>query len=268
MCKTLSLYISDKPSTDCREVSDFCDALRRRGFELDFDPERPREGSIALSIGGDGTFLRAARKIGRAGVPLLGVNAGHLGFMTQYTLGEADLLATHILDGQLSEETRMLLHVEGCHIPDEVWPYALNDITVLKADSSSMIEVDIHERGEHIADCLADGLIVATPTGSTAYSLSAGGPIMEPRMEAVSLVPVAPHTLTLRPMVLSADVSLQLTAISRSGRCLLSVDGCSFPLTTPCRLSIERAPFGLRLLRRPDESFFSTLRKKLHWSQR
>ena len=177
-------------------------------------------------------------------------------------------MADQILADELIPEPRLLLQVVSPSLPADLWPYALNDVSVLKEDTASMINIDVHDNDEFLADVMADGLIISTPTGSTGYALSAGGPILTPSVDALAIVPVAPHTLTLRPLLISASSTLSLYPSSRTGRCRVSLDGCSFPISTPAELIIRRASFSLILLRRPDEGFFSTLRRKLLWSRR
>lgn len=287
LMRRIALFSTDYPTEeDCR-LLDFCRILAYRGFILYAEAslsrrllaidgeapiipfeELPADIDLAVSIGGDGTFLRAARRAGERQIPIVGVNAGHLGFLTQYSLDEASLMADQILADELIPEPRLLLQVVSPSLPADLWPYALNDVSVLKEDTASMINIDVHDNDEFLADVLADGLIISTPTGSTGYALSAGGPILTPSVDALAIVPVAPHTLTLRPLLISASSTLSLYPSSRTGRCRVSLDGCSFPISTPAELIIRRASFSLILLRRPDEGFFSTLRRKLLWSRR
>ena len=287
---TAAIFFNDWPTAAPREIASFCQTLLDAGIGLDleagygaklveaiplhpstkisFFTDIPEGANVAISLGGDGTLLRTARRLGGCGIPLAGVNAGHLGFLTQYTLDEAPVLARHLCRREFTVEQRMLLALQMEGMPEKLWPYAANDIAILKEDSASMLEIDAYADGQYVADYMADGLLAATPGGSTAYALAAGGPIVTPGVNTVLLVPVAPHTLTLRPMVIGGDTSLNLEARSRTGRCRVSVDGCSFPVSTPCRLSIGRAPYTMPLLCRPDYSYYATLRQKLHWAQR
>lgn len=285
-----AIYFNDRPTASPQEIAAFCQTLLDAGIRLELEDSYgtrlleafplhptskislftslPEGATVAISLGGDGTLLRTARRLGGYGIPLAGVNAGHLGFLTQYTLDEAPMLARHLCRGELTVEQRMLLALRMEGMPEQLWPYAANEIAVLKEDSASMLEVDAYADGQYVADYMADGLLAATPGGSTAYALAAGGPIVAPGVDTMLLVPVAPHTLTLRPMVIGGDTELRLEARSRTGRCRVSVDGCSFPVATPCRLLIGRAPYTLPLLCRPDYSYYATLRQKLHWAQR
>lgn len=285
----VSVFGSAMPTASCGALAQFCQTLAAAGFRLQiegafadfiergggrlpvcarFKGDLPAEVGVAVSVGGDGTFLRTARRIGCGPVPIVGVNAGHLGFLTQYDLSEADLLARHLRTHALIPEQRILLKISGPDLPADVWPYVLNEVAVSKEDTSSMIDIEVYDRGDPVADYQADGLVISTPTGSTAYSLSAGGPLVSPDMKCILLVPVAPHTLTLRPMVIGADSVLTLAIRARSRQSRVSLDGCSFALAQPGSLSISLAPFTLTVLKRPGESFYATLRKKLHWAQR
>lgn len=233
----------------------------------EFDTVVP-DADLALSIGGDGTFLRTARRIGQKGIPILGVNTGHLGFLTQYSLRETGFMLSDLQEGNLQIEKRMLLEVGGDSIPRDTWRFALNEVSIIKEDTASMINVRAEINGNYLADYLGDGLVISTPTGSTAYNLSAGGPLMEPTLGCMVLSPVAPHTLTLRPLVVSGDSLLRLHTSSRSAHYRLSLDGISFPMECGSEISIGKARFDLNLVRRIGNDFGTTLRKKLLWSQR
>ncbi len=228
----------------------------------------PREHvDVAVSIGGDGTFLRAARRLADSGIPLVGINTGHLGFLTQYTLEEAPQMVEMLRMGCGSVESRMLLRVDVPGMPDDVWPYALNEVAILKEETSSMISVAMHVDGRYLTDYQSDGLIVSTPTGSTAYNLAAGGPIIQPYLRCMVITPIAPHTLTLRPLVIGAASRLRAETTSRAARYRVSLDGVSFPLDCGTSVEISCAPFGVRVLLRPDADFAASLRHKLLWGQ-
>ncbi len=262
--------------------------LERRGFNVDIDRRFgeylasngldvtsfalcetfPVSTDAILSIGGDGTFLHAAERAGATEVPILGINTGHLGFLASYTLGEAAQLADMLTSGDARLEHRMLLRLESDDMPSDMWPYALNEVSVLKEDTSSMINVATRIDGFGVADYLADGLVVATPTGSTAYSLAAGGPIVEPTLKCITLTPVAPHTLTLRPLVVGAESDLRLKVTSRADAFRVSLDGRSAVLPCGAELRIRRALFSTTVMRRPEDDFASILRNKLLWGRR
>lgn len=226
------------------------------------------DADAAISIGGDGTFLRAARWIGSLQIPILGVNTGHLGFLATYAISETPSLVDTLLSGDVDVESRTVLEITDPDMPEEIFPYALNDVAILKDDTSSMISVHLSLADIFLADYKADGLVVATPTGSTGYSLSAGGPIMQPTLDTLCISPIAPHTLTLRPMVVAGDSTLIALTRSRAGHYRVSLDGVSYVKDTGSSISIRKAPFKVNLMRRPSENFASTLRNKLLWGQR
>lgn len=249
----------------------FARYLSARGVEVPQDRVSdvlPEDADIAISMGGDGTFLRTARMIGSREVPVLGINTGHLGFLANYTLDEADTLIGMLLSGSGSIERRMMLEVESESIPPDIQPYALNEVAILKDDTSSMISARIMIDGIFLAEYLADGLTVSTPTGSTGYNLSAGGPIIQPTLECLCISPIAPHTLTLRPIVVGGDSEITATAVSRASHYRVSLDGCSFVLPCGESFRMRKAGFSTLVVRRPDDNFPATLRKKLLWGQR
>ena len=252
--------------------ADFCDYLRGQKLRLE-GIERVEEfpGGVdaVVSIGGDGTFLRAAQWVGMSETPILGINTGHLGFLASYSMEENDKLVELLLSRSWEIEERMVLKVEGERVPEGFWPYLLNDMAVLKGDTTHMVNIRADVDGYYLADYLADGLIVSTPTGSTAYNLSVNGPILEPTLKGIILSPIAPHSLTVRPLVLGAETVVDLTVTGRGEECHVAVDGRIF--SVPCdgaRLRVVKAPFCVKVLRRPDTDFATILRNKLHWGIR
>ena len=229
---------------------------------------QPGGAVAALSLGGDGTFLRAAQWIGDSEIPILGINTGHLGFLAHCSLADASEVASLLASGNFSSSPRMLLKVEGDQVPGHIWPYALNEVAILKEDTSSMINVDTSIDGYFLADYLADGLIIATPTGSTGYNLSVGGPILQPELDCSVISPIAPHSLTMRPLVVGADTTIKATVTSRALTYRVSLDGRSFVMKCGSSITINRAPFCIHALSLPGDNFPSTLRQKLHWAVR
>ena len=226
----------------------------------------PSPGSaIIISAGGDGTLLRAAHWAARSGIPVAGINTGHLGFLTAWHSKDADSLVYAITHNTITYEERTMLKVECEALPADVWPYALNDVSLLKENSGSMITVRTSVEGAYLTDYEGDGLVIATPSGSTAYSLSAGGPIMQPTVPAISLTPVAPHTLSMRPLVVSDDCHISTVTDSRTGSFMLSLDGVAVSLPVGTRVNIRKAPFTLRLVTRARYGFAAALRDKLLW---
>ncbi len=220
---------------------------------------------MAISMGGDGSFLRTASRIGHRGIPILGVNTGRLGFLTDVRPEEIDDAVRDIIDGQYQVEERATLHVstEGDRLKE--YPFALNEIAVLKRDTSSMIAIRTSINGNYLTTYQADGLVVATPTGSTAYSLSVGGPIMVPRTGTFAITPVAPHSLNVRPIVVRDDWEITLEVSSRSHNFLIAIDGRSETCSEETRITIRRAPFNTRVVKRNGYQFFHTLREKMMW---
>ncbi len=223
------------------------------------------EADYVISMGGDGTFLNAARLVGRKGIPIVGVNTGRLGFLADITPQEIELSLRAILRGEyrVEEHTVIMMHADDGRPLES--PYALNDIAVLKRDNASMISIRTEIDGEYLMTYQADGLIVSTPTGSTAYSLSNGGPILAPATGVVCLTPVAPHSLNVRPLVVPDTAVVRLSVTSRSHQFLVAVDGRSQDCTEDRTLVISKAPYVIRIIKRPDHSYFATLREKMMW---
>ena len=220
---------------------------------------------FVISMGGDGTFLEAARRVGSKGIPILGINMGRLGFLSDYQAEDITSAIEHIYNEtfRLEERTVLMVEDELGHI--QGYPYALNEVAVLKQDNSSMISIEVEIDGEFLTTYQADGLIVNTSTGSTGYALSVGGPIIVPGTKIIGLVPVAPHSLTVRPLTLSADSEIRMKIKSRSHNFLLSVDGRSESAHEDTIITIKKAPYTVNVLKRGVGSFFSTLREKLMW---
>lgn len=226
----------------------------------------PPETDLLLSIGGDGTFLRAARWAAGTEVPILGINTGHLGFLSSCAIHDAAGVIRDFFNGHTSVERRMMLMVESPGLPADEWPFALNEVAVMREETASIISIVTEINGDFLADYRADGLVVATPTGSTAYNLSAGGPILEPTLSCMTISPVAPHTLTVRPLVVGGDAELRLEVKGRSREFRLSLDGRSIVMSASHPVIIRKAPFSTMLVRRRDLTFPTVLRDKLLWS--
>lgn len=224
----------------------------------------PPEARLVISVGGDGTFLRTARWLEGREVPILGINTGHLGFLAENSTDDISSIISLLQSDKISTERRIVLRAECEALPPSAWPYALNEVAFMKG-AASMIDVDMTLDGYHLATYRADGLLVATPTGSTAYNLSVGGPILAPTLPNIVLSPIAPHTLTLRPVVVGADSSLEATVISRAPEFRLIIDGKSHALPCGTSVSIRRASHSVVTVRPPGSNFASTLRSKLLW---
>lgn len=248
--------------------SQFADYLRDNDVDLKYAvPSRqiPPGVSLVLSLGGDGTFLRTARWIGQRETPILGINTGHLGFLSSCSLPEAKEMLGNVCQGNVRIEKRMLLEIASPALPPEKWRYALNEVTLMRS-GSSMLDIDATVDGNFLAQYRGDGLIVSTPTGSTAYSLSAGGPVIEPTIDCICLTPVAPHTLTIRPLVTGAESEIVLKPRSRSTNFTLTIDDQSMALPAAGEFTIRKAPFSVLIIRKKEDSFASILRQKLLWN--
>ncbi|MEQ4618025.1 MAG: NAD kinase [Corticimicrobacter sp.] len=231
-----------------------------------------RRAHLAIVMGGDGTMLGAARELAPYGIPLVGINHGRLGFITDVPLQEVTRAVTDLLAGRFETEERIMLQgrvIRG----DEVLfsATALNDVVLNRAGRGGMIEVRVEVNGVYMSTQRADGLIISTPTGSTAYALAANGPILHPALKAVTLVPIAPQSLSNRPIVLpdTSVLDMTLTAISRveTGASVHFDMQTLSELQAGDRIVVQRADHVLRLLHPVGYRFFSTLRRKLHWSQ-
>lgn len=220
---------------------------------------------MVISIGGDGTFLRTALNIGKKDIPILGINAGRLGFLADVNEKEMEAAIEDVIYGKYRIEHRSLLHLSTENKSFCGYNYALNEIAVLKQDTASMITIHATINGEYLNSYEADGLIISTPTGSTAYSLSVGGPILTPTSSNFVISPIAPHSLTTRPLVVDDDCEITLDVESRSGSFLISLDGRSEVCQIGTRLSINKASHTLKVAKRLDHTFFNTLREKLMW---
>lgn len=226
------------------------------------DPYRsPAEADLALSIGGDGTFLRTAAWVAETGTPILGINTGNLGYLSALGIDEAVAHTDFILEGDYIVEPRTLLHVQadGLH----GWPYALNEAVVAKEDSASMITASATVGGRALTDYRADGLIVSTPTGSTAYNLSAGGPIVQPSAPCWVITPICAHSLGMRPLVISDDMEISLKVTGRCKAFRLSLDGRSVALPQGTTVTMRRAGFRTNIVQLRCNEFPAVLRSKL-----
>ncbi|MDE6136902.1 MAG: NAD(+)/NADH kinase [Muribaculaceae bacterium] len=219
---------------------------------------------LAVSIGGDGTFLRTAEWLAGAPTPVAGVNTGHLGYLTAVGIDGIASLVPAFVAGDLVADERSLIHVASPEM--RIWPYALNEVALLKSETAAMINVAAMLDGNPLADYRVDGLLVSTPTGSTAYNLSVGGPIVQPSAPVWTIAPIAAHSLSMRPLVVNDTSVLTLTATGRAPHVRLSIDGRAVTLDIDTTLTLRRAPFTIRVLHPADYSFSTTLREKLHWA--
>lgn len=250
----------------CQEFYDFLtNDLRIQIPNVSTFEDNNFEADMVLSIGGDGTFLKAASRVGKKGTPILGINTGRLGFLADISPEEMEDTFDEIHKGNYKVEERSVLEVicEGHNLKG--YPYGLNEIAILKRDSSSMIAIHTAVNGASLTTYQADGLVISTPTGSTAYSLSVGGPIIVPHSNTISITPVAPHSLNVRPIVINDDWEITLDVESRSHNFLIAIDGRSETCSEGTRLTIRKANYKMKVVKRPNHLFFHTLREKMMW---
>lgn len=223
------------------------------------------EADFAVSVGGDGTFLQAASRVGAKGIPIIGINTGRLGFLADVLPSEIESAFGEMMEGNYRIENHAVIEVSADGNPVSEHPFALNDIAVLKRDNASMISIRTCINGEYLVTYQADGLIISTPTGSTAYGLSNGGPIIVPDARNLCITPVAPHSLNVRPIVINDDSVVTLEVESRSHNFLVAIDGRSEKRCEGERITIRKAPYDIRIVKRLNQRYFSTLREKMMW---
>jgi NAD+ kinase len=220
---------------------------------------------FVVSMGGDGTFLRAASMVGSKNIPILGVNTGRLGFLADVNPLEIEHTINALYEGDYAIDTRSVIRVEADDQSLTGYNYALNDVAILKRDNASMISIHMTINGDYVTTYQADGLIISTPTGSTAYSLSNGGPIIVPGTHVFSLTAVAPHSLNVRPIVIPDSAVVELDVESRSHNFLVAIDGRSEKCKEGTKITLRRAPYDVKVVKRSDHRYFNTLREKMMW---
>ncbi|MBQ6777639.1 MAG: NAD kinase [Paludibacteraceae bacterium] len=279
---TIAIFGNAMKGNIREEVSHILEFMQLRGVEvllsqelrqeLDFREYRPfpdaeEDIDFALSVGGDGTFLTTAAAVGEYNIPILGINFGNLGFLADVRTKDVDLIMEQLVRGQYTIEQRSLLHVEcseGGHLPGTE---ALNEVAVMKYGLSSMITIEASVNGTLLNQYEADGLIIATPTGSTAYNMSVGGPLMVPQARGILLTPIASHSLNVRPLVVPDDWQINLRIKSRTGSYMVSVDGRSQIVSDAVTLRIEKSSRTIKLVQIGENSFLKSLKDKLLWGK-
>ena len=250
----------------CREFYQFLTADLKMEVPVDALLEgNDFTADMVISIGGDGTFLKAASRVGKKNIPILGINTGRLGFLADISPEEMEETIDEIYNNHYKVEERSVLQLKCDDEKLMASPYALNEIAVLKRDSSSMISIHTAINGAHLTTYQADGLVIATPTGSTAYSLSVGGPVIVPHSKTIAITPVAPHSLNVRPIVICDDWEITLDVESRSHNFLVAIDGRSESCKETTQLTISRADYSIKVVKRFNHIFFDTLRNKMMW---
>lgn len=262
-----------------QELRQELDLREYPGFPENWDSDEQPENvygepiDFALSVGGDGTFLTSAAVIGNKNIPILGVNCGHLGFLADVQTQDLNEILHKLIAGEYTIERRSLLNLtvldkEGIVREGLVLsPNALNEIAILKQGLTNMLTIETKVNGELLHTYHSDGLVIATPTGSTAYNLSIGGPLMVPQSRGIILTPIAPHSLTVKPIVVPDDWQFDIRVSSRYDTYMVSVDGRSQSLSTDISLHIERAGYTTKVVQIGDNSFLKSLRTKLNWGK-
>lgn len=226
-----------------------------------------KRASMLISLGGDGTILRTARLVGRREIPILGVNLGKLGFLAEVSIEELGTALEEVLEGRYRTESRMMLVAEGKGLGRRGYG-ALNDIVLDLSGTARVIHVETRVDGEFVATFTGDGIMVSTPTGSTGYALSNGGPIITPDQSAIMVSPICPHNLTARPIVLPDSVTIDLTVRSAPGKVHVTADGQpELFMNAPVHVRVRKAPFRTILVKRVGTNYFDVLRSKLQWGK-
>ena len=218
-----------------------------------------------LSIGGDGTLLNTATYIGGQNIPILGINTGRLGFLVTTTTSEIESALELLITSNFEVEERTLINMTSSTDYFEKLNFALNEVAILKQDSSSMITINVHLNGQFLNSYWADGLVISTPTGSTGYSLSCGGPLVMPGSENFIISPVCPHNLNVRPLVVNDNSELSIEVESRNENFLLVLDSRSMVVTNPLKIVLKKEQFRTKIIKFTNYSYFDTLREKLYW---
>jgi NAD+ kinase len=244
-----------------RDVGQFSTFTDSHGLDVHFD--------MFVSFGGDGTILWATTYVRDLGIPIVGVNTGRLGFLSTFGKEDVRKVVREFVSGAYTIVERSLVEVsDQSNIPEfKTLNFALNEITVSRKDTTSMITVETHLNDEYLTSYWADGLIVATPTGSTGYSLSCGGPVIAPTAKSMILTPIAPHNLNARPLVISDDTVIRLKVSGREESHLVSLDSRIATVASGKEIFIRKAPFTIKMIEYTSESFLKTLRNKLLWGE-
>ena len=225
------------------------------------------KADVLFSIGGDGTLLNSVSYVRDSNIPILGINTGRLGFISSVAPDQIDKAVTDVLANNYNINRRTLLSLSTTNNLFKNKNFALNEVAVLKKDTSSMVKIDTFVDDEFLNTYWADGLIISTPTGSTGYSLSCGGPIMTPTSQTFSITPIAPHNLNARPLIISDETNIELSVKGREESHLLSLDSRIISLTNDTKIKIKKANYKIKLASFSNNSFYKTLRNKLLWGE-
>ncbi|OUD27652.1 NAD kinase [Flavobacterium psychrophilum] len=224
---------------------------------------------MLISVGGDGTFLRATTLVRNSGIPILGINAGRLGFLATVQQENIETFLQLVLEKKYTISKRTLLSLKCASKIEEIKDlnFAMNEITVSRKDTTSMITIETYLNGEYLNSYWADGLIISTPTGSTGYSMSCGGPILTPEANCLVITPIAPHNLNARPLVIPDNTEIKLKVSGREENYLVSLDSRIASVKNEGILTIKKTPFKINMIEIPEETFLKTLRNKLLWGE-
>ena len=238
---------------------------------IPFNKSKDLDSSIDLlvSIGGDGTFLRTIEYVRDLNIPVMGINTGNLGFLATIKKENLDQAVEKIYNKKFKVENRSVIKVnsEEIGLPKNLFPYALNEISVVRKDTTSMINIKTSLDGNHLNSYWADGLIISTPTGSTGYSLSCGGPVISPSSSSLVLTPISPHNLNARPLVISDETKIELSVSGREEKHLLSIDSNIFTIQNQTKITIEKPNFDFKIAHFSNNNFYKTLKEKLLWGK-
>lgn len=229
------------------------------------NPEDYYDLDFFLSIGGDGTLLDTVCVVGSKEIPILGLNTGRLGFLATVAMNKIEEAISHLVNGNYQIESRTLLSLNSNRRLFHGLNFALNEFTIHKRDTSSMITVHTYIDGKYLNSYWADGLIVSTPTGSTGYSLSCGGPLITPGAKNFVITPVSPHNLNVRPIIVSDEAEISFEIEGRTDKFMISLDSRSTSISSDLKLNVRKEKFSAKLVKLPHYHFFDTLRQKLNW---
>lgn len=261
----VNVFIEEKFSTILVENKLIQNTYSKFSSHKDLD----KSFDMLISVGGDGTFLRAATLVRNSGIPILGINAGRLGFLATVQQNNIENFLQLVLEKKYTISKRTLLSLNCSPKIDSIKElnFAMNEITVSRKDTTSMITIETYLNGEYLNSYWADGLIISTPTGSTGYSMSCGGPILTPDANSLVITPIAPHNLNARPLVIPDNTTIKLKVTGREENYLVSLDSRIASVKNEAILTIKKTPFKINMVEIPEETFLKTLRNKLLWGE-
>lgn len=287
--KSVAIFGSIHKQGFCNAASELITALKKYGVEINIDikvynflnseipavldgcdvvdDKKLLNTDLVMSLGGDGTFLKTAMSVGAIELPILGINLGHLGFLVDIKGDEITSAIDEVFKNGFCTDSRSLIEFNSDDVPDIKNQVALNEVGVLKPDTSSMIRVNACVDGEFLCTYRADGLLVSTPTGSTAYAMSVGASIVDPECSCILLAPVSPHTLNQRPIILPDNKTIELEVVGRSKDFIVSFDGHCLRCPMGAKITVRKAKFSVLVAKRKGHTYFQTLREKLLWGQ-